>query len=284
LKIGKDNDFVLRLEYLYGDSFWELQTKLFDDGSKVIPVRKEYGGTFGYGLFPEYYEDRGRKSIFDYTHEIKPTSDKPSKYAGILGNMVRQPSRSRYSNSARLHLSFKNNEILHAEYLILEDIAEKQPYDKIAVYKANDNFVTELTRNNEYMLYVLSADTLVSKYPIKFTQPGDYFLIRDISLVSSSDSINKEIASLLNPFIGKNIVRLYVTDESGEPLPGATIKLSDVNIYAMTDIDGNAVLTLFSGFNGYIEVSYIGMETERIRYTGRPVVEVRLRQRYELLE
>ncbi len=47
-----------------------------------------------------------------------------------------------------------------------------------------------------------------------------------------------------------------VTDPSGEPLPGATVKVKGSNIVTVTDVNGNFSVSIPA--NSTIEVSYIG--------------------------
>ena len=53
-----------------------------------------------------------------------------------------------------------------------------------------------------------------------------------------------------------------VTDENGEPIPGATVIVEGTNIGTVTDIDGNFNINAEVG--NVIQISFIGYETQQI--------------------
>ena len=60
-----------------------------------------------------------------------------------------------------------------------------------------------------------------------------------------------------------NTVTGIVTDEKGEPLIGATVKIAGTSIGVATDIDGKFTLTLPAKKNK-IDISYVGYTTQHI--------------------
>lgn len=299
LKNDKPEDLILRLEYLAENTFWEIQSTLAEDPRYIKPLKNNWHYSSGYAMFPRYYQDQNQRNVFDKISELQTVGEeKLSKYENILKSMVQAPSSNyRYFKPTWLNLSFKNTDEHKARYIILEDTLQKDPYDRITVFKASNNFYTELVRNRRYMLYVLSDSNLICKRPIELNKEGDFLLTIDmhsadcpdsiiangLSYFTRSDSVNKQVESLLTPFAGKDFIRITVTDESGEPLPCVVVRIPNKsNLAAVTDLDGNVVFKLHSGFRGDIEVSFIGMETEKIRYKGQSFINVKLRERYEL--
>lgn len=73
-----------------------------------------------------------------------------------------------------------------------------------------------------------------------------------------------------------------VTDENGEPLIGATVRVDGAQIATTTDFDGNFSLPVPAA-NNQLQISYIGYKTITVAITGN-VVNVSLQPDNELLE
>lgn len=75
-------------------------------------------------------------------------------------------------------------------------------------------------------------------------------------------------ASTLPLFAQENLrtLRGNVTDQDGDALIGATIRLINGSGGTMTDVNGNFVLKLNDSSNGEIEVSYMGYKKQKIAY------------------
>ena len=79
-------------------------------------------------------------------------------------------------------------------------------------------------------------------------------------------------------------VKGLVTDETGEPLIGATVQeKGNVKNGTATDIEGMFTLNVGS-LNGSLIVSYVGMETADFKLNGRSEVEIILHENSEVLE
>lgn len=83
---------------------------------------------------------------------------------------------------------------------------------------------------------------------------------------------------------GQNItVNGTVTDTDNEPVIGATIVLQDdMARGTVTDIDGNYMISTPS--DGYLQFSFVGMQTQTIPVNGRTVINVVLESDTELLD
>ena len=69
-----------------------------------------------------------------------------------------------------------------------------------------------------------------------------------------------------------------VFDESGEPVIGATIALkNNPKKSTVTDVDGNFTLNVNSS-NGSIMVSYIGFQTQEVKFSGNKVLDIHLKE------
>jgi TonB-linked SusC/RagA family outer membrane protein len=74
-----------------------------------------------------------------------------------------------------------------------------------------------------------------------------------------------------------------VTDGSGEALIGATVLVQGTTIGTVTDIDGNFSLPNVPS-DAILEVSYIGMQTQKIEVAGRNNIQITLREDLQALE
>ena len=76
-----------------------------------------------------------------------------------------------------------------------------------------------------------------------------------------------------------------VTDEKKFPLPGVTVQLKGLQLGTATDKDGNYSIRFVESDKGMILVySFIGMETQEIKYTGKDTINVVMRETVAELE
>lgn len=73
-----------------------------------------------------------------------------------------------------------------------------------------------------------------------------------------------------------------VVDETGGPLPGATVTIAGSTGGSITDQDGKFSIAVNSGEK--IVVSFVGMETQVIEYTGQTVLKIVLQEKRDELE
>lgn len=77
---------------------------------------------------------------------------------------------------------------------------------------------------------------------------------------------------------GQQVVTGIVTDEAGDPLPGATVMIKGTKVGTVSDADGNFKLTYTAtaGKKSQLVVSFIGMTTETVNFTPGQKVAVTL--------
>ncbi|GAA5040839.1 SusC/RagA family TonB-linked outer membrane protein [Marivirga lumbricoides] len=80
----------------------------------------------------------------------------------------------------------------------------------------------------------------------------------------------------------QQVVSGTVTDETGEPLPGASVMEKGTNNGAITDIDGNYTIEVTDGAT--LVISFIGFATQEISVNGRTQVDVQLNPDIALLD
>ena len=76
--------------------------------------------------------------------------------------------------------------------------------------------------------------------------------------------------------LAQSIVKGTVSDESGEPVIGATVKVKGSNEGAITDFDGNYSVKAAS--NATITFSYVGYVTQEVNVGGRSTINVTLKE------
>ena len=101
--------------------------------------------------------------------------------------------------------------------------------------------------------------------------------------------MNRKIKSLQKPLVflfllclfplgamAQSIVKGTVSDESGEPVIGATVKVQGTNEGAITDFDGNFSVNAAS--NATLSVSYVGYVTQQVSVSGRSNIAIVLKE------
>ncbi len=102
------------------------------------------------------------------------------------------------------------------------------------------------------------------------------FYISLLTIFSEANAFNPPEESNIHLDISVDItITGVVTDENGEPLPGASILLEGSTTGTVTDIDGNYSLTVPDGSQVLI-VSYVGYQQQRIQIGGRSEINIQL--------
>lgn len=278
LRKVKEGDYILRLEYMYGGQMQELQTKLYQQKQDVL-IRSKPVMVYNY----IYILNTKETSWNTKNNPVKTSASAQKTYTKHEETLnLLSKSISNYYSNTNLHLSFKNEDIHRAKYIVLVDTTETDPYNKLQVFKAKQASIT-LSPGKNYILYILSNGTLAYKQSIMLQKQGYYFLTLDMSRLHYSDCIDKEIKALMTPFSEKKYLKITVLDYNELELIGASITLKGMNIGAMADMDGTAMLAIPSGFRGDIEVSFVGMKPQRVPYRGQQEITIRMEEDYNTL-
>lgn len=101
--------------------------------------------------------------------------------------------------------------------------------------------------------------------------------------------MNRKINSIQKPLVllfllclfplgalAQSIVKGTVSDETGEPIIGATVKVQGTNEGAITDFDGNYSVKAAS--SATLVFSYIGYQTETVSVGGKSTINVTLKE------
>ena len=69
----------------------------------------------------------------------------------------------------------------------------------------------------------------------------------------------------------------FVSDESGEPLPGASVMLKGAKLGTVTDANGHFSLKIPGGIKDpQLEISFVGMDTQNVFIKGSSPLKIRL--------
>jgi TonB-dependent starch-binding outer membrane protein SusC len=139
----------------------------------------------------------------------------------------------------------------------------------------------EVARDRSRITLTLSSDlkTILKK----ITEQVDY----DFKRVNENIYVVKSEISEINPpvreveeevtFERRDIdIRGRVTDERGEPIPGATVVVEGTNIGTVTDIDGEYTLNVGEG--AVLRISFIGYAAQTVTVSNQSVVNIVLKE------
>lgn len=92
------------------------------------------------------------------------------------------------------------------------------------------------------------------------------------------------LSTTLLAFGQQQVVNGTVTDSSGEPAVGATIRLKNTQTGVITDVDGHFSIQVGDINKGVLIISYIGYETEEVALNGKTNIRVTLKEASEMLD
>ena len=81
--------------------------------------------------------------------------------------------------------------------------------------------------------------------------------------------------------LAQNVVKGTVNDEAGEPIIGATVKVSGSNAGSITDFDGK--FSVQAASNATLEISYVGYLTQKVKVAGKSDITVVLKEDAQML-
>ena len=149
---------------------------------------------------------------------------------------------------------------------VLNDI-EKQT-DYLFVYNDNNlDFTVTVKATNEPVKSVL--DRIFASAPIVYKVEGKHIIL------------NKKSANTTRS--GKPLdIKGLVTDSAGAPIVGATVIVKDTTIGAITDTEGNFVIT--APAESFLEVSFLGYVEQVVAVGNRTSLKIELKEDAQQLE
>ncbi|WP_281233593.1 SusC/RagA family TonB-linked outer membrane protein [Flavobacterium gelatinilyticum] len=114
--------------------------------------------------------------------------------------------------------------------------------------------------NQETLSSILSR--ILVPFNITFSEVSNQIILQKSANVNSF--ANADIHdSLFEALTAGPIIKGKITDQSGSPLPGATVMAKGTKIAVLTDFDGNFTIEMPANSDRLI-ISYVGMETKEI--------------------
>jgi TonB-linked SusC/RagA family outer membrane protein len=132
---------------------------------------------------------------------------------------------------------------------------------------------------NEEVSKIIKADNIDTALKLLTSGKGlKYKMLRkDYYVVFQNKPKTGKTNNQVKPLQGKDrVIKGKITDENGDPLPGATIiAKNDNSVHAITDLDGNFTITVPEGVN-ILVVRYLGFQEKEIDITGKTTINVSL--------
>lgn len=104
----------------------------------------------------------------------------------------------------------------------------------------------------------------LAPFDLSFERVRDYFYI----VILKKRSIEKPVVQLEKQFI-EHVITGTVSDENGNTLQGATVKLKGSNNVTVTDVNGAFKLTIPEQADGVLQVSFVGFEMIELPVANR---------------
>lgn len=112
-------------------------------------------------------------------------------------------------------------------------------------------------------------DALIGKHPLAYAIKGRYITV-------TPKKVKQE-----NP--AKRWLKGRVRDQHGEPLIGVSVRPAGANFGTVTNSDGEFSLSVTDEYP-YVELSYIGMESQTIKHKGKQYINVVMSEAQNMLE
>jgi len=172
---------------------------------------------------------------------------------------------------------------LNAENAALSEILEKieaQTKFTFSYFEGLDNTLTiDITANNKRLDKVL--ETLAIEAQVNFRRINGLIAVNkpDLSKPLVKDLSSSSEASAQEDFT----ISGKITDENGQPLPGANIIIKGTTLGTTADAEGNYALTVPDGTTTLV-FSYIGYATEEVDIVGRSIIDMMMLPDIETLQ
>ena len=109
-------------------------------------------------------------------------------------------------------------------------------------------------------------DRLLEGTGLTYTLLDDVVVIKDAAAVVAADSIRK------------TVIKGRVKDEKKQPLPGVTVLVKGLSLGTATNADGSYSMTLPGMDSLTLVFSFVGYETQEIKYDGQDSINVVLKE------
>jgi TonB-linked SusC/RagA family outer membrane protein len=157
---------------------------------------------------------------------------------------------------------------------IIEEIEKQSPY--LFVYTKDVNIRQEYVVDTESSTLRETLDKLFSGTDIRYEVEGSY-----IVLSAGKEAPERSAGIALVRQQAKRLTGT-VTDESGEPLAGASVVEKNTTNGIITDVDGRFTLNVRE--DAVLQISYIGYITQEVTAGSQTVLQIKLKEDRMILE
>ncbi|MDH6533515.1 TonB-linked SusC/RagA family outer membrane protein [Parabacteroides sp. PM5-20] len=177
-----------------------------------------------------------------------------------------QVAANTYAQSTRLNLNLKQSTLKSAlkeiesqtEFSFFYNDDEIDMNQLVSIHAKNENLESILTRMLPNCQYVIENKKVI--------------LIPKAKNLLNAPMNNQQ----------DNRVSGTITDNTGEPIPGASVSLKGTSQGVITDIDGNYQLVVPA--NATLEISYIGYKSQVISVNGRNQIHIIMEEDTQLVD
>lgn len=131
-----------------------------------------------------------------------------------------------------------------------------------------------LQKGNPVTIHLNRESILEALQQIFNNQPLTYKLIGDKIITITERDIHKNVDTMITPLDTLKIIQGKVTNEVGEPIVGASVRVKGGSEGTVTDVQGNFNLTISR--NATLVVSYLGYTPKEISVMGRSLFDISL--------
>ena len=158
---------------------------------------------------------------------------------------------------------------IHVESKSLKDVFKQieGQSEYIFIYSEND---IDLDRKVDVNVENMSVNEILDEI---FRDTYNFYEVHDRQIVVLSKMPKEEVVQAKKN-LQEHSVQGTVTDESGDPIPGVTVVVNDANRGTITNIDGRYKISGSMGPETFIEFSFIGLKTQKIKVDGRIAIDV----------
>ncbi|MEA9414824.1 SusC/RagA family TonB-linked outer membrane protein [Flavobacterium sp. PL02] len=129
------------------------------------------------------------------------------------------------------------------------------------------NQKVSIEANDETLSSILNR--VLKPFNITYSEVSNQIILqKDSSQAANFEDIDLPSSLFESLFIP--VVKGKVVDQSGDPLPGATVLAKGSKVAVLTDFDGNFTIDMPANTTKLV-VSYVGMETKEVNITNSPL-------------
>ncbi len=194
--------------------------------------------------------------------------------AVLLSVMTAAPLRGQEESIENIYVSIANNP--GSLESILGEIHAKTGFEFVYDKKYLDEFIIELTTKRASLANILRDISRQSG--LQFRRINDNIIVKKLEPAGKGKAVTEVIKA------GQEFaVTGKVTDENGEPLPGATVLEKGTANGTVTDVEGRYTLTV-TNENAVLSISFVGYATEELAVNGRARIDVAMVPDIEALQ